>query len=132
MNRNGLTVFQKAVTKEHCIAICKMLHFTLKDEQLEKLTFSYKYTWVEVQFRVKDYGFISFGIDNHDSGIHLFGDRITKQDITDAIKRKAIWFKVWRFSDDEIAKREAQAKIYLEQNFNQPTVEEFHKIYYKD
>lgn len=126
-----LTEFQKAVTKEHCIQICKMLHFTLSDEQLSKLTFSYKYTWVTVGFRIKKYGYVSFAIDNHDSGISLFGDRITKKDIQDALDRKIIWFKVWRFSDDEIYKREQQVTEFLKTNFKQPSLEEFYKVYYE-
>ena len=127
-----MTEFQKSFTKEHCILICKMLHFTLTEVQLKKLTFGYKYTWVTIQFRVKGYGYISFAVDNHDSGTSLFGGKVTKKDIEDALKRKAIWFKVWRFSDDEIYKREEQSKQYLSNNFKQPTVDEFHKIYYED
>lgn len=127
-----LTKFQKSVTKEDCIKICKMLHFTLTDEQLSKLEFNYKYTWVCVQFRVKGYGYISFAIDNHSSNGSLIGDRVTKEDIRNALNRKAIDFKVWRFSDDEIYKREKQAKAYLLENFNPPTVYEFHEVYYEE
>jgi hypothetical protein len=109
-----------------------MMHFTLTDAQLDKLEFSFKYTWVTVQFKVKGYGYISFGIDSHDSGAHLIGNKVTKDDIAAALKRGAIKLKIWRFVDDEISKREQQATEFLVNMYKPADVEEFYDHYYKD
>lgn len=125
------TELQRAITKEHLIEICRKMHFTLTDEQLSKLQYSFKYTWIVVEFRVKGYGYISFGIDNHHQH-RLSGGSVTKELIQDALNKGTIDLKIWRFVNDEIYKREVQATELLKEKYSQPTADEFYQHYYAD
>lgn len=126
-----LTPFQSSVTKEQLIDICSKMHFMLTAEQLEGLQYYFKYTWVCVSFRVKGYGFISFGIDNYHQE-QLYGSKVTKEQVKEVLDRGGIGLKIWRFVDDEIYKRQEQAEMIVKSLYQPPTVDEFYADYYKD
>ena len=126
------TELQKTVTKEQLKKICKLLHPSLTAEQLDKLEYYFKYTWVCVQFRVKGYGFISFAIDTHSPGAYLTGPHVSKCHIKDALVLGRISIKLWRFSDDEIKKREEQAQELVKHLFKPASVDEYYNHYYED
>lgn len=136
-DRKG-TVFQSTVTKEHLIEICQILHPELTQSQLSLLKFYTQYTWVKVLFSVKGYGWISFGLNNHNSS--FWGNGVTKEKIKNELKSGDIHFRVWRFVDDSLYKKNKDkdetlyllAKKYIERNYQLPTVNEFYNNYYKD
>jgi hypothetical protein len=138
MSNKG-TVFQSTITKEHLIQICQILHPELTQSQLDQLRFSTKYTWVTVEFSAKNYGYISFAIDNH-SGSGLYGGGVTKDRIKESLRKKDIKFRIWRFSNDILftvnQKKDETlyllARKYIERNYQLPTVDEFYNNYYKD
>ena len=125
----NLTDFQSSITKEILIEICRKMHFTLSDEQLSNLQFYFQYTWVCVEFRVKGYGYVSFGINNHES--FLSGNKVNKAQVQNSLNNGGINCKIWRFAADEIYKREKEAKDMIKL-FKKPTVEEFLNNYYSD
>ena len=127
-----MTELQRTITKEHLIHICKLMHHSLTEEQLSKIKWYFKYTWVCIEFRVKGYGYISIGLDNHHSGIQLTGNKVTMDDIQAAINRRAIDLRIWRFVDDETYKREQQAADFFKFTYKQPTAKEFYNNYYSD
>lgn len=58
------------------------------------------YSWVNIEFNVKEYGYISFTINNMDSDHSIWGNKHTLANFEQYIKQKKLTFRVWRFYDD--------------------------------
>lgn len=65
------------------------------------------YTWVSIDFRVKGYGSISFAVDNKINST-LWGDRVTKEHMKNAIDKGEVTMGGWRICLDEIYKRDSK------------------------
>lgn len=140
-----VTAFQKNIKEDDLKAVAKMLHPDLPEGWEKRFGWYRKYTWVCVSFKVKDYGNIDFGIDNHSQPeFRLYGPRITKAEMQKALNDGGIDWKVWRFSVDKLYRENAivdklpeepciiEAKNYIKSRYSLPSVKEFHHIYYED
>ena len=127
---NGLTRMQKNIDITVLKSICKELHPTLTDEQLEKLKYSYKYSWVIVYFFVKNYGVVSFGINNHCTKEVVWGP--ISMTYARKLAHKGFITKVWRFIDDLFFNNENYIQEYNDNTIEKPTAEEYYRVYMKD
>lgn len=129
--------FQENIDKELMIDIVKLFHPSLDVEVIKK-NIKFKphgnYNWVMIMFSVKDYGYISLGICNHESTKCLFGP-ISKEYVSKLFKDKCITYKIWRFVDDIHSKNES----YIQQDSSEfirriplPSEEEFYSYYMRD
>lgn len=130
-----ITKFQTTVSKELLKKIVKFFHPTLTEEQLDKIRWGIKYSWVTISFSVKDYGYISLGINNHEimEGI-LFGP-ITKEEVKRIFKDKRVGYKIWRFVDDCLFEKDDIQKdnnVVFYGDIPLPSQTEFYNYYMKD
>lgn len=144
------TVFQQNIKKEDLIAVTKMLHPDLSVSIIEqRIKYYSKYSWVVVEFHVKDYGNINFAINNHEQRTHtMFGSSTTKERVSRAIESGEIHFRIWRMSIDKLNDKDATSKEiidrlpreqpvldaqkYISNRYQLPTAEEFYNNYYSD
>jgi hypothetical protein len=127
---------------------------TNKGEQLnvkeKKLSAYLKYDWVCIDFRVKGYGLISIGVDNcNQTG--LFGPRISKQQMSKALRDGTCSIRTWRFSLDskyksftpekgswntrseaEEALDQKAVELLTSKGYGLQSVDEMFQIYYED
>jgi hypothetical protein len=140
-----VTVFQKNIKVDDLMAVTKMLHPDLPDGWEVKFSSYRKYTWVCVSFKIKWYGNIDFGIDNHHQPqLTLYGPKITKAEMDKSLHNGEIDWNVWRFSLDKLSRERevidklpeepciTEAKAYIKSRYHLPSVNEFHHIYYED
>ena len=87
-----------------------------------------------IMFNVKDYGYISLGICNHESTECLFG-LISREYVSRLFKDKYIIYKIWRFVDDVHSKDESHIQRDSSEFIGRiplPSEEEFYSYYMKD
>lgn len=138
------TQFQQSFKRKDAIAITKIWHPDLTDEQIEKyIKFGAgSYDWCEINFKVPGYGQINLGLDNG-CQYKLYGPRTSKEDIKNALEDGTIHFRVWRFCMDcknkqeqygspELNVLETASREYLEKHYKLQSVEEFFNHYYSD
>ena len=125
-----LTQMQKNIRKEKLIELCIKLHPTLNDEQLNQLKWHYKYNWVIVQFSVKDYGFISFGIDNHKTKKLVFGE-ISLDYAKQLSKDKEFVTEIWRFVNDKLFGNDNFIQRFNDETIQKPNHMQNYKFYKK-
>ena len=132
-----MTKFQRSIDKELLKDIVRVFHPSLSNEQIDLLKYSVKYNWVTIGFRVKNYGYISIGICNHEvSGSYLAGP-ISKELVKELFKEKRIGYRIWRFADDYLFTSEIPNIIQNdEQRFKEripiPSCKEFYNYYMED
>ena len=129
--------FQHNIDKQLMIDIVKLFHPSL-DIDVIKNNIKYhrhgNYNWVMIGFRVKNYGYVSLGIDNHYSHKSLFGP-INKQMVSELFKEKLIGYRIWRYADD----LHCDDKSYIQddsEHFSKriplPSQNEFYNYYMQD
>lgn len=143
------TKFQRNLTedKDTLLKIVKIFHPDIPDSITTKqgitiplqviITPDEKYDWVIIYGKVQGYGTVSIGISNSNH-YSLFGPKITKEDITEALIDGSIHFRLWRFVDDLLSDttngtmEEEAIDLLKQKGYTLQSVEEFYKIYYKD
>jgi hypothetical protein len=149
-----LTHFQKSLVNDRDTlwGIVKLFHPDIPEESPtnkglvstkdRKLSANVKYDWVVIVFRVRGWGIVSIGINNCHQ-YKLFGPKITKEDMSKALKDGTCTLRTWRFCMD---KKSSSTKIGAEEEecckqavellksrgYKLQSVEEMYEIYYSD
>ena len=116
--------------------VVKLFHPLLSEEQLDKIKYHTRYNWVCVDFRVKDYGYVSLGICNHNINSGIVYGPITKEFANTLIKDGRIGYRIWRFATDCLFDRESDNIQSDEEIFKGripiSSAHEFYTYYMKD
>ena len=116
--------------------IIKTFHPSLSDEQLHAFKWTTRYNWITIQYSVKNYGYISIGICNHQTTGGIVYGPISKEFVDQLLRDKRIGYRIWRFVDDCLFDRESENIQNDEEMFKGripiPSSHEFYTYYMKD
>lgn len=129
-----LTKFQQTVKRELLQEVVKFFHPNIPKDALERIRWHTKYSWVCIEFRAKDYGYISIGINNHDVHPVIWGP-ITKDFTHELFESGRVRYRIWRFADDCLFKKEdvqEDRNVVFFGQIPNPTEEEFYDYYMRD
>lgn len=171
-----ITKFQERLSKDYetLWKIIKLYHPDIDDKHFERFksvptqvkggawkninkSVYLKYDWVIIDFNIRGYGRISLRIENCKNsggalGIGLFGPRVTKKDMQNAIDQGNVEMYIGRFADDKVYReqeiKDASTPDYLKEKdpealaagiqvlkdagYTIQSVDEWYKIYYSD
>jgi hypothetical protein len=169
-----VTKFQEKLSKYYNTLwkIIKLYHPDVDDKHFDKFksvpvqlkggrwthvnkTVYLKYDWVVIDYHIRGYGDISLRIENCKNsggslGIGLFGPKVTKKDMLNAIAQGNVQMYIGRFANDKLYSdtNEMGIKEYLEEKdpialelgiqilknagYTIQSVDEWYKIYYSD
>ena len=122
------------INKQLLLNIINYFHPDLNLKNSDKIKYFTKYNWIIIEFRVKGYGYISLGLENHYCNKPLWGP-ISKERVKELFDKNLIGYRIWRFVNDvfyNVERYVQQDNSFFKDIIPLPSQKEFYNYYMKN